>query len=84
METRIVLIVLLIIVLVILARCIRVVQQSKAYVIERLGAFHTVWSVGLHFKIPFIDRVQRVVSLTRSSTSKSRTPSSTPMGWKTP
>ena len=63
METRIVLIVLLIIVLVILARCIRVVQQSKAYVIERLGAFHTVWSVGLHFKIPFIDRVQRVVSL---------------------
>lgn len=48
METRIVLIVLLIIVLVILARCIRVVQQSKAYVIERLGAFHTVWSVGLH------------------------------------
>mgnify|MGYP002230918945 FL=1 len=47
----------------ILARCIRVVQQSKAYVIERLGAFHTVWSVGLHFKIPFIDRVQRVVSL---------------------
>ena len=63
METRIVLIVLLIIVLVILARCIRVVQQSKAYVIERLGSFHTVWSVGLHFKIPFIDRVQRVVSL---------------------
>ena len=59
METRIVLIVLLIIVLVILARCIRVVQQSKAYVIERLGAFHTVWSVGLHFKIPFIDRVHR-------------------------
>ena len=49
METRIVLIVLLIIVLVILARCIRVVQQSKAYVIERLGAFHTVWSVGPAF-----------------------------------
>ena len=63
METRIVLIVLLIIVLVILARCIRVVQQSKAYIIERLGAFHTVWGVGLHFKIPFIDRIVRVVSL---------------------
>ena len=47
--TRIVLIIFLVIVLVILARCIRVVQQSKAYVIERLGAFHTVWSVGLHF-----------------------------------
>ena len=63
METRIVLIVLLVIVLVILARCIRVVQQSKAYIIERLGAFHTVWGVGLHFKIPFIDRIVRVVSL---------------------
>lgn len=59
----IVMIVLLVIILVILARCIRVVQQSKAYVIERLGAFHTVWSVGLHFKIPFLDRVLKVISL---------------------
>ena len=42
---------------------ISVVQQSRAYVIERLGAFHSVWSVGLHFKIPFIDRVARRVSL---------------------
>ncbi len=56
-------IILIVVILVILARCIRVVQQSKAYVIERLGAFHDVWSVGLHFKIPFIDRIQRVVSL---------------------
>ena len=63
METKIVLIVLIVVILVILARCVRVVQQSKAYVIERLGAFHTVWSVGLHFKGPFIDRVLRVVSL---------------------
>ena len=46
METKIVLIVLIVVILVILARCVRVVQQSKAYVIERLGAFHTVWSVG--------------------------------------
>ena len=60
METKIVLIVLIVVILVILARCVRVVQQSKAYVIERLGAFHTVWSVGLHFKVPFIDRVLRV------------------------
>ena len=44
METKIVLIVLIVVILVILARCVRVVQQSKAYVIERLGAFHTVWS----------------------------------------
>ena len=40
-----------------------VVQQSKAYVIERLGAFHCVQGVGLHFKIPFIDRIARRVSL---------------------
>ena len=40
-----------------------VVQQSRAYVIERLGAFQSVWGVGLHFKIPFIDRVARRVSL---------------------
>ena len=40
-----------------------VVQQSKAYVIERLGAFHAVWGVGLHFKIPFIERVAKNVSL---------------------
>ena len=56
-------IILIVVIFVILARCIRVVQQSKAYVIERLGAFHAVWSVGLHFKLPFIDRIQRVVSL---------------------
>ena len=40
-----------------------VVQQSKAYVIERLGAFHAVQGVGLHFKVPFIDRIARRVSL---------------------
>ena len=40
-----------------------VVQQSRAYVIERLGAFHTVWGVGLHLKIPFIERVARKASL---------------------
>ena len=42
---------------------IAVVQQSQAYVIERLGAFQTIWGVGLHFKIPFIDRIARRVSL---------------------
>ena len=40
-----------------------VVQQSRAYVIERLGAFQTVQGVGLHFKVPFIDRIARRVSL---------------------
>jgi len=42
---------------------IAVVQQSRAYVIERLGAFHSVWGVGLHMKVPFIDRIARRVSL---------------------
>ena len=42
---------------------IAVVEQSRAYVIERLGAFQAVWGVGLHFKIPFIDKIARRVSL---------------------
>ena len=42
---------------------IAIVQQSKAYVIERLGAFRAVWGVGLHLKIPFIERVVKKVSL---------------------
>ena len=49
--------------LVIIISNIAIVQQSRAYVIERLGAFQSVWSVGLHFKIPFIDRIARRVSL---------------------
>ena len=52
-----------IIALVIIIKNIAVVQQSRAYVIERLGAFHSIWGVGLHFKIPFIDRIARRVSL---------------------
>ena len=42
---------------------IAVVQQSQAYVIERLGAFQAVWGVGMHMKVPFIDRIARRVSL---------------------
>ena len=42
---------------------IYIVQQGRAYVIERLGAFHSVQGVGLHFKVPFIDRIARRVSL---------------------
>ena len=54
---------LVLIILGIIASNIRVVQQSKASVIERLGAFRTVWGVGLHLKIPFIERVAKTVSL---------------------
>ena len=50
-------------VLIVLIRNICVVQQSRAYVIERLGAFSAVWGVGMHFKIPFLERVVRKVSL---------------------
>ena len=50
-------------ILAVVVSCIQIVQQSKAYVIERLGAFHSVWSVGMHFKLPFIERVVKKVSL---------------------
>ena len=56
-------IILILIALIIAVRNIVVVQQSRAYVVERLGAFQTVWGVGLHFKVPFIDRVARRVAL---------------------
>ena len=56
-------VIIILLALLILVTNIFVVQQSRAYVIERLGAFHTVQGVGLHFKIPFIDRVARRVSL---------------------
>ena len=55
--------VLVILVLVVLISNIHIVQQSRAYVVERLGAFYSVWNVGLHFKIPFIMRVAKKVSL---------------------
>jgi len=59
----IIFLVLFIIVFIIVITNIAVVQQSRAYVIERLGAFHEVWGVGLHFKVPFLDRIARRVSL---------------------
>ena len=56
-------VILVVILFVIIISNIAVVQQSRAYVIERLGAFQEVWGVGLHFKIPFIDRIARRVFL---------------------
>ena len=55
--------ILAVIVLLILVKNIHIVQQSHAYVVERLGAFEAVWGVGLHFKIPFIERIAKRVSL---------------------
>ena len=49
--------------LIVIVRNIYVVQQSRAYVVERLGAFSNVWTVGIHFKVPFVERVAKKVSL---------------------
>ena len=54
---------LVVVLFIIIIKCIVVVQQSKTFVIERLGAFQAVWGVGLHFKLPFLDRIARKVSL---------------------
>ena len=56
-------IILIVLLLVLIISNIVIVQQSRAYVLERLGAFRTVWNVGLHIKIPFIERVAKKVSL---------------------
>ncbi len=61
--TPIIIIILLVVLILVLATNLKIVQQSKAYVIERMGAFHAVWGVGVHFKIPFIERVAKAVSL---------------------
>ena len=50
-------------IVIILVRNIRIVQQARAYVIERLGAYSTTWNVGLHFKVPFVERVAKIVTL---------------------
>ncbi|MDD6238800.1 MAG: SPFH/Band 7/PHB domain protein [Oscillospiraceae bacterium] len=63
MTFAIVIAVIAILVLLVLVKNIYIVQQSRAYVVERLGAFQNVWEVGLHFKIPFIERVAKKVSL---------------------
>ena len=59
----IVVIVLILVVLVILASCIKIVPQATVLVMERLGAYNGTWQVGVHFKVPFIDRVARRVTL---------------------
>ena len=58
-----ILLVILFIMIVLLAANVRIVPQAYAYVIERLGGYDTTWGVGLHFKIPFLDRVAKKVNL---------------------
>ncbi len=54
---------LLIVVIALLISCIKIVPQAHAYVVERLGAYHATWGTGMHFKVPFIDRIAKKVSL---------------------
>ncbi len=56
-------IVTLVIIVIIVLSCINVVPQAKAYVVERLGGYQATWGVGIHFKVPFIDRVAKRVVL---------------------
>ncbi|HOU10841.1 MAG TPA: SPFH domain-containing protein [Clostridiales bacterium] len=55
--------VLALFILIILVANIKIVPQAKAYVVERLGAYYTTWDTGLHVKIPFIDKIAKIVSL---------------------
>lgn len=59
----IVLLIILFVIIVLLATNVRIVPQASAYVIERLGGYDTTWGVGLHFKVPFLDRVAKRVNL---------------------
>ena len=54
---------LILVVIAILISCIKIVPQAHAYVVERLGAYHTTWGTGIHFKLPCIDRIAKKVSL---------------------
>ena len=51
----------IVIVLVIISSCLKIVPQSQAYVIERLGAYVGTWTVGIHFKLPIFDRISKMM-----------------------
>ena len=59
----ILLIILIVLAVIIILSTVRIVPQAYAYVVERLGAYKETWSVGLHIKIPFFDKVARKVNL---------------------
>ena len=56
-------VVVILLLVALMAYVVRIVPQAKSYVIERLGAYHSTWSTGIHFVIPFIDRIANKVSL---------------------
>ena len=57
------LVLLIVIIILVLISCIKIVPQAHAYVVERLGAYYETWNVGLHFKMPVLDRIARRVNL---------------------
>ena len=63
MGPLIVIAIILLIILIAIISNVKIVPQAHAYVVERLGAYHSTWGTGLHVKIPFIDKVSRKVSL---------------------
>ena len=63
MAGTIFMIIIILLIVYIVTSCVRIVPQAQAYVIERLGAYNGTWSVGMHFKVPFIDRVAKRVLL---------------------
>ena len=63
MGPLIILLVVVVIALAILANCIKIVPQANAMVVERLGVYLSTWNVGLHIKVPFIDRIAKKVIL---------------------
>ena len=63
MAGTIFMIIIILLIVYIVTSCVRIVPQAQAYVIERLGAYKGTWSVGMHFKVPFIDRVAKKVLL---------------------
>lgn len=63
MPVEVIIILFVILVLAVIASCIRIVPQAYAYVVERLGGFQATWDVGLHFKLPLIDKVAKRVLL---------------------
>ena len=56
-------VIFVVLVLLVLASCIRIVPQAQAFILERLGGYRSTWNVGIHFKMPFIDRVAKRVNL---------------------
>lgn len=63
MPVEAILVIFAILILLIISSCVRIVPQANAYILERLGGYQATWEVGLHFKLPLIDKVAKRVLL---------------------